>query len=89
MKKSLPITCAASNSIWIYPRAVLPRFRDAPTSMDGNLYAVDAKTGDEKWRFKTKIELDLHQPFKMRSSIREAMMEIYMRCNKTSACDEL
>lgn len=34
MKKSLPITCASRNAIWIYPRAVPPRFKDAPTIME-------------------------------------------------------
>jgi hypothetical protein len=34
MKKSLPITCAARNAIWIYPQAVTPRFRGAPTIME-------------------------------------------------------
>jgi hypothetical protein len=34
MKKSLPITCAARNAIWIYPRAVPPRFAGAPTIIE-------------------------------------------------------
>jgi hypothetical protein len=28
--KELPITCAARNSVWIYPRATPPRFNGAP-----------------------------------------------------------
>lgn len=34
MKKSLSITCAARNAIWIYPQAVTPRFSGAPTIME-------------------------------------------------------
>ena len=28
--QELPINCAARNSVWVYPRAALPRFADAP-----------------------------------------------------------
>jgi hypothetical protein len=34
MKKSLPITSASRSAIWIYPRAVPPRFKGAPTIME-------------------------------------------------------
>jgi hypothetical protein len=34
MKKSVPITSASRNAIWIYPRAVPPRFKGAPTIME-------------------------------------------------------
>jgi len=31
VKKRLPITCASRNAMWIYPRAIAPRFAGAPT----------------------------------------------------------
>lgn len=31
MRKSLPINCAARNSVWVYDQAVQPRFPGAPT----------------------------------------------------------
>lgn len=34
MKKSLSITCAARNAIWVYPHAVSPRFNGAPAIME-------------------------------------------------------
>lgn len=34
MKKSLSITCAARNAIWIYPQVVTPRFRGAPAIVE-------------------------------------------------------
>lgn len=34
MKRSLSITCAARNAVWIYPHAVSPRFCGAPTIME-------------------------------------------------------
>lgn len=34
MKKSLSITCAARNAVWIYPQAVNSRFNGAPTIME-------------------------------------------------------
>jgi len=69
---TLPVTAqSADRELWSFKAGEFPRFRSAPTVVDGtvfvggqdeNLYAVDAETGTQKWAFETDDEIWISSP---------------------------